>query len=154
MKLPRFLLLLNATLLAMPAAAKDAPPPPQVTNPWARASIGKIAAAYVTIKIRAGIGDRLIRVTSTEAAKVEIHTHTMDRRGVARMRAVPEVAIPAGKQVVFKPGGLHLMLFGLRTPLKKGGTVPLTLHFAHGGKVRVVAKILGYGARWHGGKGS
>lgn len=108
----------------------------------------------MTIRIDGRTGDRLIGVTSPDAARVEIHTHQMDSRGVARMRAVPEAPIPAGKATVFRPGGLHLMLFGLKAQLKKGGTVPLTLHFARGGKASVIAKIRGYGARGHKGKDS
>ena len=150
----RWIALLIAVFAALPAVAEDAPGKPVVSHPWARASIGNIGAAYVTIRIKGETGDKLIGASSPAAARVEIHTHKMDSRGVARMRAVPEVPIPAGAATVFKPGGLHLMMFGLKSPLRKGATVPLTLHFARGGKVTVVAKIRGYGARWHEGKGS
>ena len=127
----------------------------RVTQPWARASVGKIAAAYVTIEVsgKEGASDRLVAVSSPDAARVEIHTHQIDKRGVARMRPVAGLAIRAGAPTVFKPGGLHLMLFGLKAPLKKGGKVPLVFHFQRAGKIRVMATIRGYGARWHGGKG-
>lgn len=143
----RLIFFLAAAIAGVPAAAEVAPGKPIVTKPWARASIGSVGAAYVTIRITGKTGDRLVGASSPAAARVEIHTHEMDSRGVARMRKVPEVAIPAGKATVFRPGGLHLMLFGLKAPLKKGGTLPLTLNFARGGGVTVTAKILGFGAR-------
>jgi copper(I)-binding protein len=150
-------LALLVALFSVPVASSEAlVGAPVVTKPWARASIGRIGAAYVTIAIKGGKtiqGDELVGASSPVAARVEIHGHKIDSRGVARMRQVATVAITPGKPMVLKPGGLHLMLFGLSAPLKKGGTLSLTLHFRHAGKIRVIAPIRGYGARWHKGKG-
>lgn len=118
-----------------------------VTRPWARASLGKIGAAYVTLSIRGGTGDVLVGVSSQAAARVEIHTHRIDSRGIARMLQLATVAVKPGAPVVFHPGGLHLMLFDLKSPLKKGARLPLTLHFRHAGTVRVTARIFGMGSR-------
>jgi hypothetical protein len=46
---------------------------------------------------------------------------------VMRMRQVSAIELPAGKPVELKPGGLHLMLMGLKAPLKAGDTVAFTL---------------------------
>jgi copper(I)-binding protein len=43
------------------------------------------------------------------------------------MHAVDAVVLPAGQEVVFGPGGYHVMLFGLKQQLKEGDSVPLTL---------------------------
>ncbi len=118
-----------------------------VTRPWARASLGKIGAAYVTLSIRSGAGDVLVGVSSEAAGRVEIHTHRIDSRGIARMLQLTTVAVKPGAPVVFHPGGLHLMLFNLKSPLKQGAKLPLTLNFKHAGKVRVTAHILGMGSR-------
>ena len=55
------------------------------------------------------------------------------------MRMAPEarVPVPAGGQVSFAPGGRHLMLIGLKRPLKLGDKVPATLKFASGANLRV-----------------
>ena len=45
------------------------------------------------------------------------------------VRAVPALDLPAGKTVELKPGGYHVMLMDLKTPLLKDTTVPLTLVF-------------------------
>ena len=47
--------------------------------------------------------------------------------GVMKMRAVPSLALPAGKAVDLKPGGYHVMLMDLKGQVKEGDTVPVTL---------------------------
>jgi copper(I)-binding protein len=61
--------------------------------------------------------------------------------GVMRMRAVEAVEVPAHGQVALEPGGLHVMLIGLKAPLEEGGSFPLKLVFANAGEVEVVATI-------------
>jgi len=46
-----------------------------------------------------------------------------------RMRALGELKLPAGKAVDLRPGGYHVMLMGLKQPLKEGESVPLTLTY-------------------------
>jgi copper(I)-binding protein len=66
------------------------------------------------------------------------HLHSVDDAGgMARMRAVEGVDVPAGKTIALAPQGLHIMLMGLEKPLVAGERFPLTLHFAQGGN-RVV----------------
>jgi len=56
---------------------------------------------------------------------------------VMKMREVEAIELPAGKTVELKPGGLHIMLMGLKAPLKAGSSVPLTLKFEKAGEVSV-----------------
>jgi copper(I)-binding protein len=60
------------------------------------------------------------------AGVVEVHEMAMDG-GVMKMRAVPSLALPAGKAVDLKPGGYHVMLMDLKGQVKDGDTVPVTL---------------------------
>ena len=46
-----------------------------------------------------------------------------------KMRAMPQLDLPAGKAVELKPGGYHVMLMDLKQPLIKDTKVPLTLTF-------------------------
>jgi hypothetical protein len=48
---------------------------------------------------------------------------------VMKMRAMPELDLPAGKAVELKPGGYHIMLMDLKAPLAKDTQLPLTLVF-------------------------
>ncbi len=72
---------------------------------------------------------------SSAFADVSIH-ETTQTNGVSRMRAVPELALPAGKSVPLAPGGLHLMLMEARAPLQEGAQVPVTFTLQHGREIK------------------
>jgi hypothetical protein len=82
------------------------------------------------------------------AAKVELHSMTMDK-GVMKMRPVEGgLEIKPGETVELKPGSLHLMFVGLKKPLATGDHVKATLAFEKAGTVAVefdVAAIGGAG---------
>ena len=59
--------------------------------------------------------------------------------------------IEAGKSVSLAPGGYHLMLMGLKAPLKQGDKIPVTLTFAKAGKVEVTLDVQGIAAQRPGG---
>lgn len=69
---------------------------------------------------------QLISAQSPVAGVVEVHEMRMDG-GVMKMRAVPKLALPAGKAVDLKPGSYHVMLMDLKGQVKDGDTVPVTL---------------------------
>jgi copper(I)-binding protein len=57
------------------------------------------------------------------------------------MREVPAIEIPAGGKVALTPGGLHIMLVGLKAPLATGRSFPLVLRFEKAGEVKVEVKV-------------
>ncbi len=110
-----------------------------VENPWAWSSTTpqqRTGAAYLTIVNRGAEADRLLGASSPIAKSVMLH-ETIKNGDILRMRPVKELAIPPGEAVVLEPGGRHLMLMGLVTPLEHGVAVPLTLIFQHAGRVTV-----------------
>ena len=135
----KFLALLSASALATPAAAQA---PVLHVSGWARPTVAaqKNAAAYVSIH-NAGLGgDRLLSVASPAAANAAVHSTTMTG-GVARMRAVGAVPIAANGRINMKSGGLHIMMTGLKSPLRPGGKLPVTLRFERAGLVRTTLPI-------------
>ena len=122
--------------------------PLMVKAPWARASAGpaRAGAAYLGIANAGTEDDRLIGVSAPVAERVELHTHIMSD-GVMRMRRVDAVPVPGGKSIELKPGGRHVMLIGLRGPLKEGGTFPLTLIFDKAGTITVTVAVGSIAAR-------
>ena len=120
-----------------------------VENPWARATPpgAKIAAGYLTVR-NAGAADRLVSVTSPAAAKVETHITVKDG-DVSRMREVKGYAVPAKGSLALAPGGSHLMLVGLKAPLKEGDKVPLVLRFEKAGEVKTALAVRALGAPSH-----
>lgn len=55
------------------------------------------------------------------------------------MKEVDKIEIPAGETVVLEPGGFHIMLMELKSPIKAGDTIPVTLTFEKAGTVQVDA---------------
>lgn len=117
---------------------------------FARATPGgaKDGAAFMTLHNVGKQRDRLVSAKAAIAASVEMHNHVMEG-GVARMREVSGIEVPAGGKVELKPGGYHLMLFGLKAPLKEGTSVPLDLRFERSGTVRVNLPVMALGATGH-----
>lgn len=111
----------------------------QIGHPYARPTVAHqpSGAAYLSIENKGSNGDRLIGVASPVAKSAQIHAMSMDGN-VMKMREVGEIGLPSGTKVVMKPGdGYHIMLTGLRQPLKAGDKIPLTLSFEKAGKAEV-----------------
>lgn len=118
-----------------------------VGSVWARATPDQVAngSVYLTIKNNSPQSDELIKVHSNLSARTMLHTHIMDK-GVARMRHVNSIPIPKKSIVRLKPGGDHIMLMGLRKPLKMGDTISLFLTFQKAGSRNVTVSIRKVGA--------
>jgi copper(I)-binding protein len=100
----------------------------EVRDAWVRTTVQGQKASGAFMKLTAREGTRLVGADSPVAGITEVHEMKMEG-DVMKMRAAPDVELPAGKTVEFKPGGYHVMLMDLKTPLKKDSTVPLTLMF-------------------------
>jgi len=130
-------------LLALPALATAGAP--SVSDAWARATPPgvSVGAAYLTIT-GGSTSDRLVGADTDRASMVQLHT-VEESGGVASMRQVDGVPVPAGKRVVLAPGGTHIMLMGLGKPLLAGETFPLQLRFENSGErvVQVTVRAAG-----------
>lgn len=141
-----FTLLAALPLAATPAAAHEFKAGDiTVERPWTRATTVQTGAAYMTLRTVGKTADRLLKASSPDAERVEIHTMAMDG-GVARMREIPGLDVKPGAGTQLKPGGYHLMLIGLRRPLREGESVKLTLTFERAGNVDVEATVEKAGA--------
>lgn len=103
----------------------------EVKDAWVRTSVPGQKASGAFMKITAKEGAKLVGASSPVAGVTEVHEMKMEG-DVMKMRAVPALDLPAGKTVELKPGGYHLMLLDLKSPLKKDSRVPLTLLFVDG----------------------
>ena len=119
------LALAAATLLSTAALAQTV----EIKGAWARATVQGQKATGAFMQITAKDKAQLVSVSSPVAGVAEVHEMKMVG-DVMQMRAVPGgLELPAGKAVELKPGGFHVMLMDLKTPLIKDTTVPLTLVF-------------------------
>ena len=113
-------------LAALPALAAGL----TVTNAWSRSTppVAKVGVVYFTLTNDTGKSDRLLKLSTSVAEKVEVH-RTEVQDGIARMREVVVLHVDAGQTLEFKPGGMHVMLMGLRKPLVAGTAYELDLLF-------------------------
>jgi copper(I)-binding protein len=124
-----------------------------IDHPWARASIGaaKAGAAYMTLTNEGTEPDRLLAASVEVAEKAELHTTRMED-GVMRMRQVEAIELAPGESVAIEPGGLHIMMIGLKAPLAEGERFPMTLTFEKAGEVEVEVAVqaMGESTKGHG----
>jgi len=115
-------LALSALLFAFPALSDTV----KVDGPWVRTTAPgqKVAGAFMDLTADADM--TLVGGESPAARVVELHTMSMEN-GVMVMRPMKDIALPKGKTVQLKPGGLHVMLIDLKGQIKEGDKTPLTL---------------------------
>jgi copper(I)-binding protein len=110
----------------------------RVEGGYAPATIGmaKTGAVYLTVTNDGSSSERLRGVTTAVARHAQLHVHAM-KGDVMTMAPVECLAIPAGGRITMAPGGLHIMLTGLTSPLKEGQRFPLRLSFDDAGEITV-----------------
>lgn len=131
--------------LVLALASCESPKVIHVGNAWVRlAAVPRgPAAAYFTL--HGGPADAtLISVSSDVAIRAEMH-ESMKSGSMASMKPIGQVALPAGSEIVFAPGGRHVMLFDVNPGIKPGAPVPLLFTFADGQRVTYKASAVGAG---------
>lgn len=122
--------LLLATTLVLPlfagTAVRAQSTALQVEGAWVRASVPGQSGTGGFMRLTASEPLTLVGLQTPAAGVAELHEMKMDG-DVMRMRAVREIVLAPGKPFELRPGGHHLMLMDLKTPLKEGATLPLTL---------------------------
>ncbi|ODT84537.1 MAG: hypothetical protein ABS78_22535 [Phenylobacterium sp. SCN 70-31] len=127
--------------LQAPAAAQVAKPTlnsaaPRAEQAWSRpAAQGGAGAGFMRLVNATARPDALVGAETGIARETQIHRTTVTD-GVASMQRQAAASVPAGGQLVFAPGGYHLMFMGLKRPLKAGERFPVTLVFSSGARVK------------------
>lgn len=120
MIVPSGILVLSACGAATGIAIKDA---------WARpAGQGGNGAVYFLLQNHSAGPDELIGVSSDIAEAAEIHETKMEG-DIMRMEQVMSVPVKGKESIEIAPGGLHVMLIGLKQELKAGEQFQITLQF-------------------------
>ena len=115
---------LFATVAVLASAAAHA----QVTvdKPWVRTTVAQQTTTGAFMTITSAQGGKLVSASSPIAASVEVHEMKMEG-DVMKMRPVDALPLPAGKPVDLKSGSYHVMMMGLKAPVKAGDVVPIKL---------------------------
>ncbi|MFC3606781.1 copper chaperone PCu(A)C [Stutzerimonas tarimensis] len=151
-------------LASLPAVAADhahhtaseVREPVVVDQVWSRAMPPTAAngAVYFVLVNHTDHPDRLVAASTDRAEVTELHSH-VQADGLMRMEQAQEIEIPPRAELVFEPGGYHVMLLGLTQPLVAGERFNLTLELAQAGAITTEVEILdqapgGPGAGEHG----
>jgi hypothetical protein len=122
--------------------AGEAPAPvPQVAAPWIRSAppTASVMAGYLRLEA----GGAAVAITGAECAgfgTTELH-ESVEVDGVATMRQLPRVEVPAGGSIEFAPGGKHLMLMSPAAIPGAGETVACALLLADGTRLEFDAPV-------------
>jgi copper(I)-binding protein len=124
-----------------------------IEQPWSRATPAgsRVASGYLRIINSGQNPDRLLGGRTPRAGRVEIHRMEMQGEIMTMRPVAGGLEIRPGDSLTLEPGGFHLMLADLATPLSEGETIPVTLRFEKAGEATLDFVVRGVGARAAGG---
>lgn len=135
-KFYRFVGLLAALFLSTSVYAGDI----QVEGAWTRATLPGQDMAMVYMSITSKQAATIVGVSSKVSKTAEMHT--MEHKGgMMKMYEVKSISLPANSRLEMTMHGYHLVLGGLKAPLKAGATVPLTLNIEMADKSMVKVDV-------------
>lgn len=127
--------LLLATTLA--ACATDAAPETKlaaigIDDGWVRVSEysdheGGMTGAFATFTNNTDTDVTIVGGSAEIAGMVEVHEVVMIDNEMKMQPKEGGIVIPAGKSLTLEPGGLHIMLMGLKKPILVGDKITMTI---------------------------
>jgi periplasmic copper chaperone A len=121
----------------------------KIHHPWSRVTPdgARAAGGFMTITNTGTVSDKLVGGTFVLSDKFEVHEMSMTD-GVMKMRQLENgLEIKPGQTVELKPGSFHVMMIGLKQPMKDGDKIKGTLVFERAGTIDVDYKIEPIGTR-------
>lgn len=114
-----------------------------VQDPYVRLAPPNAPAtgAFMVIKNNGDKDVKVVKADNPASRVTELHTH-LNEGGVMKMRPVQGIDIKPKGEAALKPGGLHIMLIDLKSAMKEGDVVPITLTFDDGSTKQVDAKVV------------
>ncbi|MEV5966451.1 copper chaperone PCu(A)C [Kribbella sp. NPDC051952] len=107
-----------------------------VEDAWVRSTVGAkdttMTAAFMSLTNPKDADVKLTSATSPVAGVVQLHEMAMKDGKMVMQEKAGGITVPAGSHSHLSPGGDHIMLMSLKTPLKPGDELPLTLKFSDG----------------------
>jgi periplasmic copper chaperone A len=107
----------------------------RIEHPWTHVTLegASVAPVYMIVRNGSKQADALIGGSAPGVFSMSVD-------------AAEKINLPAGGQEHLKPHAAHVILVGLKKPLKKGEQLPLTLYFQNAGKVAVKIMVEAAGA--------
>jgi periplasmic copper chaperone A len=116
--------------------------PLTVSGAWVREPVpGRpMTAAYAVLENPGATDVQVVGASADIAGTVELH-EMVRSSDMMKMAPVTSITVPAKGRVELKPGGLHVMLFALKKPVKDGDTVALTFVTGAGARIQTTATV-------------
>ncbi|MCF0095647.1 copper chaperone PCu(A)C [Micromonospora sp. MH99] len=102
-----------------------------IRDPWVKAADKGMTAAFGTL-VNDGDTDVTLTSAATSASPMELHEMTMKDGKMVMQQKQGGIVIKARSTHTLEPGGDHLMLMDLTTPVQAGDELTFTLTFADG----------------------
>lgn len=118
--------LCKAAVLAVSASAFGAPPALSISNAWSRATVQGQPTGSAFMTIKANSDAEIVGVSSAVANTTQLHEMSMTGSTMT-MRPIQSLPIKSGDTVTLSPGGMHVMMFGLKSTLHPGDHFPVVL---------------------------
>lgn len=134
--------ILGLALSGTPAVFAQTAPTLTAHDAWLRQPTGdrKAAGVFAIVENNGGTKRAIVSASADIADKAELHEMKM-MGAMMRMSPVTQIEVPAHGKVELKPGGLHVMLFGLKKMPMAGDTVTLTFTFDDGSTASTMASV-------------
>ncbi|AGT09730.1 copper chaperone PCu(A)C [Paracoccus aminophilus] len=111
-----------------------------VSDGYARTTGKGSGSGYAHLQNRSDRECHLNGVTSTAAARTELHTNREDD-GVMKMEKVEQITLAPGGEDGLTRGGNHVMFTGFHQKFVEGDQIPLTLDFGDCGTVAITLPV-------------
>lgn len=99
-------------------------------------------ALYFVIENHGSAPRAIVSASSPSAAKLELHEEKMGGdKGMMSMTPIARIEVPANGMATLKPGGLHMMVFGLKSRPMAGSTFPISVKLDDGTTIAVTATV-------------
>jgi periplasmic copper chaperone A len=113
-----------------------------ITNPWTKNTAKDQKNAAIYMKLTSGTNDKLIKAEAPDLAdRIELHDHIVDAQGVAKMIETKSIELKPNEEVLLKPRGRHVMLFGLKKQFNVGDRLHMKLTFEIAGTHEVQVEV-------------
>jgi len=102
-----------------------------------------VSALYFEVKNSGDGEDWIVSIDTPLSQKAEIHNTLIDSNGSATMVRLEDVKIASGESLKLSPGGMHVMLIGLKENIRAGQEYTVNINFKNSGNEKVTAKVIG-----------
>lgn len=130
-----------ATMMLIGTAGCSDPKPVYVDGGYVRLNANPAAPSAGYFTIHGGDAPVVLRDVATDSAvRVEMH-QSMTQGGMASMKPVETIDVPAGAQIKLAPGGTHLMLWQVNPQAIADGKMTFTFTFSNGDRILADAVV-------------